>query len=81
MSSEEILEAVRQDIMNTLPPNAEITSFILKVRKSRFTVKMKNLSATRAKDIKNLVKRMRKRIVIRSDPISDGIVTRRSILN
>ena len=68
MSSEEILEAVRQDIMNTLPPNAEITSIDFEGPEIAIYCKNEEFIGDESEDIKNLVKRMRKRIVIRSDP-------------
>ena len=66
--SEESLDRIRQDILNSLPKSAEISDVQFEGPEISIYSSSEKFIGDDREIIKNLVKKLRKRIVVRSDP-------------
>lgn len=68
MSSEESLEKIREDIYHSLPKSAAITDVQFEGPEISIYSQSEHFIGDDREEVKNLVKKLRKRIVVRSDP-------------
>ena len=68
MSFEETLESIKEEIRNSLPSNIDMTSVEFEGPEIAIYCRNEDFVGSENEEIKVLVKRLRKRIVIRSDP-------------
>jgi len=68
MSSEDLLQQIREDVKQSLPSSLQITNIDFEGPEIAIYCKNEESLGDESEEIKNLVKRLRKRIVIRSDP-------------
>ena len=66
--SEESLDKIRQDILNSLPKSAEISDVQFEGPEISIYSSSEKFIGDDREEVKNLVKKLRKRIVVRSDP-------------
>lgn len=68
MSTEEALEKMKQDIFDSLPKSAKITEVQFEGPEISIYSRSVDFIGDDREEIRNLVKKLRKRIVVRSDP-------------